>query len=76
MIFINIFFLQIMFNFEIGVLQETSNKSLVLVKMFSYTTKQVLVKQKKLDTKSLVELFGVTIWIAAGQKNALPVNFS
>ena len=76
MIFINIFFLQILFIFEIGVLQETSNKSLVLVKMFSYTTKQVLVKQKKIDTKCLVELFGVTIWIAAGQKNALPVNFS
>ena len=65
-----------MFNSEIGILQETSNKSLVLVKMFSCTTKQVLVKQKKLDTKCLVELFGVTIWIAAGQKNALPVNFS
>ena len=46
-----------MFIFEIGVLQETSNESLVLVKMFSYTTKQVLVKQKKLDTKCLVELF-------------------
>lgn len=64
-----------MFTFEIAVLQETSNKSLVLVKMFSYTTKQALLKQKKARYKVRCRAILSNNLDCSRAKNALPINF-